>query len=256
MESRAGRISNHASARVNKTRRVDHAASATVADEKQSEDGMTEPTEPRPTARDDDASKSRHRRMFAGLLGTLKQSKTKNDNEKDVMAKRKSIEEAVVGKNEEISRELREAQFKAFVEKRDVDEKIKFDLDMKYKETEKAFIEVQYEEWKNLISAGGILTTTEPMLVYTLNTHTPETQAKAQTSAARLEHWKTHQLERIENAINTIIRRREETAARREKARTQGEENGEDVDVELEDHEELTLEGLEDEDTTMIGGEE
>jgi len=242
-----------------KTRKV----TAHVEEEKPVEDGMTEePAAPRPAARDDEASKSRHRRMFAGLLGTLNKSKSDNESERDVMAKRKSIEAEVSGKNEEISRELREAQYKAFTEQRDADEKAKFELDMKYKETERTYIEVQYEEWKRLVSAGGILTVTEPMLVYTLNVHTPETSAKAQASAERLEQWRTKELERVDNAIKVIARRREEIAERRANARARGEENGEDVDIEIEDHEdadndqELTMEGIEDEDMKIVDGGE
>ena len=116
---------------------------------------------PRPKVADGQDA-SRGKRMFAGLLGTLRQSKSREEKEREILEKRKTIVAAVSGKSEEISRELKEAQYKAFIEKRDADEKVKFELDLKFKETEREYIEAQYAEWKGqLDEEGAILTMTE-----------------------------------------------------------------------------------------------
>ena len=183
---------------------------------------------PRPKAE----AGQRERRLFAGLLGTLRKSKSNiEEKEKEVLAKRKSIEAAVSGKNEEISRELKEAQYKAFLEKREADERKKFELDLKFKETEGALIEAEYEEMKSKIHDGGILTTTEPVLVYKPKNPTSEDAAASQMSLDKLDAWRASQLERIRKALETIRRRREEIAERRAQAKARGEAH-DDVDVE------------------------
>jgi hypothetical protein len=183
---------------------------------------------PRPKAE----AGQRERRLFAGLLGTLRKSKSNiEEKEKEVLAKRKSIEAAVSGKNEEISRELKEAQYKAFLEKREADERKKFELDLKFKETEGALIEAEYEEMKSKIHDGGILTTTEPVLVYKPKNPTSEDAAASQMSLEKLDAWRASQLERIRKALETIRRRREEIAERRAQAKARGEAH-DDVDVE------------------------
>lgn len=198
---------------------------------------MVEPSEeapPRPRAE----TGSRERRLFAGLIGTLKQSKSNlEEKERDVLEKRKTIEAAVTGKNEEISRELREMQYRAFIEKREEEEKKKFEVDLKYKETERQLIEAEYKTMKSAVSDGGILTVTEPALVYKRARQTEEDAAASRDSEERLERWRTAQLERIENAIAFIHKRRSDTIERRAKARARGEEDHEE-DVDIADAEE------------------
>jgi len=175
---------------------------------------------------------SRERRLFAGLVGTLKQSKSNlEEKERDLLEKRKSIEAAVTGKSEEISRELRELQYKAFIEKREEEEKKKFEIDLKYKETERELIEAEYNIMKSAVSDGGILTVTEPVIVYKRARQTEEDAAMSRESEGRLESWRTAQLERIENAIALIHKRRSDTIERRAKAKARGEEDHEDVDI-------------------------
>ncbi len=174
----------------------------------------------------------RERRMFAGLLGTLKKRKTSmEEKERDVLEKRKTIEAAVSGKSEEISRELRESQYKAFVEKRDAEEKTKFELDVKFKETERAFIEAQYKNMHAQMLEGAILTTTEPMIVYKPKKLRAGDEEACAASAKRLEDWRASNMERVENAIKVIHSRREGTLERRAKARMRNEEREEDVDI-------------------------
>lgn len=199
---------------------------------------------PRPTTLSGQ-DKSRERRMFAGLLGTLKQRDKGGEKEKEMLDKRKSIEDAASGKSEEISRELREAQYKAFCEKRAADEKVKFELDLKYKETERSYIEAQYGDLKTKLSeSGAILTVLEPLLVYRPRNPTSKNVEAAQASCERLEQWRASQIERIENAIQTIHRRREEVAERRAKAQARGEEH-DDVDVDDGDVDALENEEIE-----------
>ncbi len=190
------------------------------------EEGAAAP--PRPKAE----AGQRERRMFAGLLGTLKKRKTSmEEKERDVLEKRKTIEAAVSGKSEEISRELRESQYKAFVEKRDAEEKTKFELDVKFKETERAFIEAQYKNMHAQMLEGAILTTTEPMIVYKPKKLRAGDEEACAASAKRLEDWRASNMERVENAIKVIHSRREGTLERRAKARMRNEEREEDVDI-------------------------
>jgi len=183
----------------------------------------------------------RERRMFAGLLGTLKKRKTSmEEKERDVLERRKTIEAAVSGKSEEISRELRESQFKAFVEKRDAEEKMKFELDIKFKETEREFIEAQYKDMHAQLLEGAMLTATEPMILYKPNKPRAGDEEASKASAERLEGWRASNMERVENAIKVIHSRREGTVERRAKARMRNEEREEDVDIhDVEDEEVL-----------------
>jgi hypothetical protein len=189
---------------------------------------------------------TRERRMFAGLVGTLRQSKSNlEEKEREVLEKRKAIEAAVTGKSEEIRRELRETQYKEFLEKRDAEEKKKFEVDLKYKETERALIEAEYEEMKAAVRDGGLLTKTEPILVYKRARRSADDDAACQESEERLELWLKSQLERVDNAIRVIHKKREETIERRAKAMARGEDH-EDVDVED------AVEELQDFDEAMI----
>lgn len=185
---------------------------------------------PRPKVADGQDA-SRGKRMFAGLLGTLRQSKSREEKEREIVEKRKTIVAAVSGKSEEISRELKEAQYKAFIEKRDADEKVKFELDLKFKETEREYIEAQYAEWKSQLNEdGAIMTMTEPFILYKPANPTRENIEAAAKSKERVEQWRASQVERIENAIQTIHRRRQEIAERRAKVRARGEQQ-DDVDI-------------------------
>jgi len=203
---------------------------------------------PRPKVADGQDA-SRGKRMFAGLLGTLRQSKSREEKEREILEKRKTIVAAVSGKSEEISRELKEAQYKAFIEKRDADEKVKFELDLKFKETEREYIEAQYAEWKSqLDEEGAILTMTEPFIVYKPANPTRENVEATAKSKERIEQWRASHVERIENAIQTIHRRRQETVERRAKARARGERQ-DDVDV---DDNEMDEDVEAQEDATML----
>jgi len=185
---------------------------------------------PRPKVADGQDA-SRGKRMFAGLLGTLRQSKSREEKEREIVEKRKTIVAAVSGKSEEISRELKEAQYKAFIETRDADEKVKFELDLKFKETEREYIEAQYAEWKSQLNEdGAIMTMTEPFILYKPANPTRENIEAAAKSKERVEQWRASQVERIENAIQTIHRRRQEIAERRAKVRARGEQQ-DDVDI-------------------------
>jgi pinin len=185
----------------------------------------------RPTAESvDEFTKKRGRRMFAGLLGTLKQSAREEKKHSAVTAQRRTIVEQAEERARETSEMLYKQAKGASTKKRAREEEAKARLDLRCAEKELELLDCTYEERKE--NHGDCLRTKEgnnPCVFYKPRSHTEATTASLERAKAELEDWRETQSGSLREKVERLRTIAADKARELEEAEAEA-EGGDDDD--------------------------
>ena len=161
----------------------------------------------RPDATDaDERVKTRGRRMFAGLLGTLRRHREDEKKLSAVTAQRNAIVERVETRAREESEALIRRQRGGHVKRRATAEAARARLDVEMCERELELVPLTAAEREEKLEGGALRTVAEnkPRVYYKPKKHTEATERKANEAVEEVRAWKEKQEKYLREKIERI----------------------------------------------------